>query len=54
MNDMTQPTTCACKTCSGGTCNCGCQAVPSPAATQATCACGPQCPCGPGCNCAKS
>ena len=54
MNDTTQRSPCTCKTCPGATCSCGCQTVPSQAATQATRACGPQCQCGQGCTCAKS
>jgi hypothetical protein len=58
MNDTQQSTACLCTTCPGASCGCGCQNVPSQAATQATtqagCACGAQCQCGPSCSCAKS
>jgi len=40
-------TLCACESCPGSGCNCGCQE----AAADTACACGPACACGVGCNC---
>jgi len=45
----TQSNACACKTCRGNQCTCGCQnAAPH---TMTSCQCGEVCMCGDTCNC---
>ncbi len=47
----TTPNVCACGTCPGVDCTCGCQAVK--AAPPAGCQCGNSCNCGPTCGCKR-
>jgi hypothetical protein len=49
--NATPQTPCACNTCPGAACNCGCQQAAARVVAQAACACGPQCACGAQCNC---
>jgi len=45
----TQLNVCACATCPGSKCTCGCQNVAAPPA--ASCQCDAVCNCGPACTC---
>lgn len=45
---------CACESCPGTGCSCGCQTAKTNCHCNSGCQCGTACNCGPACNCKKS
>jgi hypothetical protein len=51
MKNPTTPKACACESCTGATCTCGCQTAQND--RRSGCRCGATCACGPDCICPR-